>query len=391
MKPSLVLLAAFVVIGVVSLTVAGPLAPPAGPVADTVNTAEPRTPIDAQNTPGDVDATFVIDEPGSYVLTGNITGMSGSAGVRIEADNVSIDGNGFTITLVDATADDPAIDAGSNGDITLTDLNVVDGHVNMTGPRQAVDNVSVRNTPTQAGGIRVGSDSRVTRCRVHDTNSTGISAGEHSLIESCVVDDSFGVGISGGRGARIVDCVVSNCLSQGIRVQEGAIVSGCTVRDVGEGISVLAGGSLVEDCAGTTSSSGNNGTQFGIEARGDGNTVRNCTVDNFLEGAILIESGGVIEDCTVDVRADAPGTGSPGIVANGTDVRVVNNHVTGGSNLAFDINADGFFFAKNTSFGTPGDFSFLGSTRGYIGPITGLVAGPNSTLSNTNPWANFAR
>ncbi|HZW06443.1 MAG TPA: hypothetical protein VFF65_04910, partial [Phycisphaerales bacterium] len=53
---------------------AGPIDPPAGPVAPTGRTlaeVEPRTPIGPVTTPGDADAVFKITQPGSYYLAGN--------------------------------------------------------------------------------------------------------------------------------------------------------------------------------------------------------------------------------------------------------------------------------------------------------------------------------
>ncbi|HVZ93498.1 MAG TPA: hypothetical protein VG797_03210 [Phycisphaerales bacterium] len=70
---------------------AGPLTPPAGPVAPTTG-PEPRVAINAANTPGDADATpsmFKITQPGSYYLTGNITGTSGKAGIEVASSDVT--------------------------------------------------------------------------------------------------------------------------------------------------------------------------------------------------------------------------------------------------------------------------------------------------------------
>jgi len=65
---------------------AGPLDPPAGPVTSTYKTlteVEPRTAINTTNTPGDADSLFKITQPGSYYLTGNITGVAAKHGIEI--------------------------------------------------------------------------------------------------------------------------------------------------------------------------------------------------------------------------------------------------------------------------------------------------------------------
>ena len=79
---------------------AGPLNPPAGPVVSTYKTmtdVEPRTAVSAAGTPGDATSVVRITQPGSYYLTGNITGVAGKSGVVIAANNVTLDLNGFNI------------------------------------------------------------------------------------------------------------------------------------------------------------------------------------------------------------------------------------------------------------------------------------------------------
>src|SRR6185369_16707148 len=93
--------AAVVLLAGTAIVTAGPLNPPAGPVGSTMKTlieVEPRTAISATNTPGNASAMFRITAPGSYYLAGNIQGQAGMDVIRIEASNVTLDLNGFTIT-----------------------------------------------------------------------------------------------------------------------------------------------------------------------------------------------------------------------------------------------------------------------------------------------------
>jgi hypothetical protein len=85
---------------VASAVVAGPLVPPLGPVAPTGKTlaeVEPRIAINLANTPGDADSLFKITQPGSYYLTGNITGVTARHGIEIVASNVTLDLRGFEV------------------------------------------------------------------------------------------------------------------------------------------------------------------------------------------------------------------------------------------------------------------------------------------------------
>ena len=100
------LCAAFVVVGAL-LVNAGDVDPPAGPVAPAMKTldeVEPRIPLSQETTPGDASNLFLITEPGSYYLTGNLDVPATLNGVGISAPNVTLDLEGFTISNTPGTA-----------------------------------------------------------------------------------------------------------------------------------------------------------------------------------------------------------------------------------------------------------------------------------------------
>ena len=49
------------------------------------------------HTPGDSANQFIITNSGSYYLTGNVTGVSGKNGISVNANNVIINLNGYTL------------------------------------------------------------------------------------------------------------------------------------------------------------------------------------------------------------------------------------------------------------------------------------------------------
>src|SRR5678815_1587099 len=85
-----------------SVLAQGPLTPPGAPAPTmkTLDQVEPRVAINATNTPGDDDSLFKITQPGSYYLTGNITGVAGKHGIEIAASGVTLDLNGFDLVGV---------------------------------------------------------------------------------------------------------------------------------------------------------------------------------------------------------------------------------------------------------------------------------------------------
>jgi hypothetical protein len=53
--------------------------------------------IEVNSLPGDGTAVFVINQPGSYCLGSNVVGVAGKNGIRIDADNVTLDLAGFAV------------------------------------------------------------------------------------------------------------------------------------------------------------------------------------------------------------------------------------------------------------------------------------------------------
>ena len=67
-----------------AVVIAGPLAPPAGPIAATYKTLadiEPRVAISTTNTPGDADSMMKITSPGSYYLPADLDCLPSHAGI----------------------------------------------------------------------------------------------------------------------------------------------------------------------------------------------------------------------------------------------------------------------------------------------------------------------
>jgi hypothetical protein len=104
----------------------GSLTPPGQP-APTMKSAdqiEPRTIVNAVNTPGDATSLFIIRQPGSYYLTTNLTVSTGD-GIDINTNNVTLDLNGFTIASTAASATGNGILLASG----LSDITIYNGHI----------------------------------------------------------------------------------------------------------------------------------------------------------------------------------------------------------------------------------------------------------------------
>ncbi len=110
---------------------AGGLNPPVGPIAPTMKTlaeVEARIAVNSTNTPGDATSAFKITQPGSYYLTGNITGVAAKYGVAITASGVTLDLNGFDMLGVAGS-----LDGVSGTVIGLANIAIVNGSVRYWG------------------------------------------------------------------------------------------------------------------------------------------------------------------------------------------------------------------------------------------------------------------
>jgi hypothetical protein len=210
---------------------AGPLAPPAGPVTPTMKTleqVEPRTAVNAVNTPSDGVGLFAITRPGSYYLTGDIvlTGLPAGVtrGILISADDVTLDLNGFTVRATEAANPHTVISVVSSERVTVRNGSVLGGAnsgVTFQGFGHA-ENLRISSeglSGSGGAGLKINASGIATGCSVKGY-TTGISS-SGALVDSCTVSGaSTGIGVS---GALVCNCIIRATTGPGIAVyQDGA-------------------------------------------------------------------------------------------------------------------------------------------------------------------------
>lgn len=188
---------------------------------------------------------FTISQPGSYVLSQNLT--SSGDGISVQANNVSIDLNGFTITgsgsgngIVVASGTNIQISNGTitgfssgveatewNNNIRVTNVNSVSNNpwgIHLFGTNNMVKSCTV--TGSSYIGIRVGSGSKVEDNNVFN-NGHGISATEgHTSIIGNTVTSSLYNGITTGIGCLVKNNTVSYSQGYGIATNTGSLFDG---------------------------------------------------------------------------------------------------------------------------------------------------------------------
>jgi len=176
---------------------AGSLTPPGGPVAPTMKAldqVEARTIVNATNTPGDGANSFIISAPGSYYLTGNITGTASKHGISIQANDVTLDLNGFALISGGGGV------RGVNVPVAQSGFSIRNGSVRgWTGGGVRADTAVTLAEKLRlsdnvgAIGLAVGNGSMIKDC-VASGNATGFFAPDRTQVSNCIATLNTGVG-----------------------------------------------------------------------------------------------------------------------------------------------------------------------------------------------------
>lgn len=346
---------------------AGDTAPPSGPIAPTMRTldeVEPRTIINATNTPGDADSTFRIEDPGSYYLTGNLKGFSGEHGIEIAASHVTIDLMGFRVSGVSGS-----LDGIKTSVFGLQNLTIRNGTVDGWG----------------GNGIDIGlvssENSLVEAVRASNNATAGIRVGHNTVVSRCTTTDNT-FGILSGAACVITDCTVRHCTGWGLDGGFGGVVTNCTsYENDTNGIVVNAG--TVSDC--TASHNGLNG----IQASGS-STITGCTAQDNDGSGFWTNSDTVFRNNSSVGNTDA------GIYVFGDGCRLEGNNCIGNA-IGIDVDGDTNYIVRNVC--TDNAINFQIAINNRYGAImdhtmtgTPSVNGnsASSFMGTTDPWANFA-
>ncbi len=346
---------------------AGPLNPPPGPIAPTPG-PEPRIPIGPDTTPGNGSATFLITQPGSYYLTGNIDVASG--GISVLADLVTIDLNGFAIigqpgSVYGIAVESPCRNATvRNGHFRGFDLHGVFFSLAPGGSGRC-ENITI--SQCRSTGLVSATPIELIECQSFDNMAGGFSIANNSVVHRCIARNNTAAGFTVGGIVAVTDCSSIENGWEGIQAGGACYIRNCIVRECGRDGIVTMGGSTVEACNVTLC------TGHGIVIGGDGSARRN--------------------DCAANGRA----TASSGIFCAAQDTRIEENNCT---NNGIGIRVQGVrnTIIRNTCSASLGvNYQFAAGNR--YGPVIDLRTGGTpavsgstaaDTTATTHPWANFA-
>lgn len=395
-------IAAAALIITVRSALAGPLTPPAGPVAPTFKTmsqVEPRTPISASTTPGDADSLYRITAPGSYYLTGNIVGQDGKHGIEIASGGVTIDLGGFDLY---GGGSPGTLDGIRTASSNLVNITITNGSVRSWGG----DGIDLGTNPAHAcrlegisaslngrTGILAGSGVVLDRCVARSNGVSGaqslagIEVGSGCTISGCVAQLNTGVGIFAGASCSITGCTAESNTRDGIRASSGSTIIACTARNNAyygihtADLFFLGNGVTVADCAAE-------GNSIGIRGEAGCAIVR-CTARANGYGINIyrrcVARGNTCADNTV-----------AGIHAGGS-TNVIDGNTCIDNPIGIEVTFGGNLIIRNACTGTTWtQWSIAEDNR--LGPI--VSGGVNrepiqtsgsapGTLNTTDPFANI--
>lgn len=381
---------------------AGPLNPPPGPVQPTN-----RVHLSAQT----ITLPHAINQPGSYVLTSDIVGLPGQHGLIVNADDVTIDLNGFTLRGVTGSQDAVSVPLSRNN------LKVINGEirgwggagVNAINTRGArIERVQVVNNGLQ--GLNLGPGAVVMNCQADSnglpSSSSGIVAGAGSVIEGTVANRNGFNGIAVNSGSTIVGCAASGNTFAGVLAIDSCVVKDTSSTNNAYGVYVQHD-SVIE----SVSATGN--AAWGVYVAGDGANINGCVVSANGGGALDNVSraapgmGGMNDPIELSPRPKPPRTGRGGapigargplrdvrgdliggvyIIGAATTVRGTTVMFNGGVGVyAVDVGSvvDRCTITANAFFGVVLESSgALTNSTVNFHPAEGVLVGDNSNIEN---------
>ncbi len=181
---------------------------------------------------------YVISEPGSYILTGNLTVPDeNTTAIEVQADHVTVDLNGFAIIgPVQCTAENGSVSCSPQGNgVGVKAKSVV---------ATVVRNGTVRGMGLH--GVNINS-SRVEGVRALENGNTGISA-DGGIVRGCLAESNglFGILLAqsgavehsialfnGALGIIVADVVVRGSASDSIIAQDSAVLGNWVGTELG--------------------------------------------------------------------------------------------------------------------------------------------------------------
>lgn len=280
---------------------AGSLDPPPGAVAPTGKTTdqiEPR--IDLLNAPAAANVTsnstthYIINNPGSYYLSGNLT-VSKTTGILILAPSVTLDLCGFEIS---GSATSSGVVVALSANCATVRNGKLSGLGNGVNAHNAYACTFSRLTATacQYVGLGLSSNGLAELCEAFSNFSDGIA-----------VDPSFTLG---GQSCVVTDCVAAGNGGYAFCVNSGSTLTRCVVSKNSGNYSIYTNDNcILTDCDASLSGTPTFGINTAIQV-GENCTLTRCSaIHNYATNGIWLHRGCIATECIANANI-GPGSGT---------------------------------------------------------------------------------
>jgi len=398
---------------------AGPLDPPPGPVgpsgprlldvydndslADTVDDIDQvanehllfETRTDVLSLAGDDDSAHVIDVMGSYYLSDDVVvNDPGKGGIKIMANNVTLDLNGYRVIHTNPPAPGPdpyyGVFTWPAGELrtnvvvrngTVSDF--TSGQVRMWAQVSRVENIVATGGQTNVISIPSGDSNLIIGCRIDRAIDTGYAfvggTNAYGYVAAECSARTAELGFYFRNGAAVRDCVASGLtLGTGFVIESGSVVRRCAARgNNGHGFfSNLDQTILIADCV----ASANAFSGFLLERT----LAVNCLADSSGTDGFRLRFRNYLYNCTA---IDSDDSGFE-ITFEGNRVEGCHAESVGAipANEGFlaTSDADGCMVVRNTAVNAFGHFV-------NAAPGTTLFAPHWFDITLAGPWDNVAQ
>lgn len=296
----------------------GSLAPPGAPAPTmkTLQQIEPRT--DVLTLPGNGNNLFIISQSGAYYLTTNLTGVASKNGISVQADNVTLDLNGFTLFGGVTNSQQAILVNGPHVAVIIRDGTITGwgGNGITAGNANNCEFMRLRIITNGGIGLKVGGGNTVANCIVMGNAGDGIDTTSNALLTDCNVSGNV-KGLSTGNGCTVRNCTVNDNLNSGIITGDNCLLADCNVagnsntnytatgiatgnacivRNCDESGSSLYGIIVGQNCS-VLGSAANANSSYGLIAF-TGSTIVGCAANANIDSGVYTTSGCTVKDST---------------------------------------------------------------------------------------------
>ncbi|MEQ8764279.1 MAG: right-handed parallel beta-helix repeat-containing protein [Planctomycetota bacterium] len=359
---------------------------------------DPRTPIHS--------VPYTISSPGSYYLVSNLTGNSGASGITVDADDVTIDMNGFLLLGVAGSLDGIATTT------TPRNITIVNGTVRDWG-QSGVDLLAaqticldrVKSSGNGAAGFRLGSEATLAKCTAEQNGTDGFffvddanSAGLSDCIAASNGADGFHSVNTGGvpepaKAGSFTKCIAKGNADDGFELAGYGLTECSASENSQTGFSLAS--SLAQNCTAKSNARG-----FDVTA---GTQIQGCSTKDNRSNGVRLEDSKLVDSCLLETIATAAsavtmrGTSSTlkgcRIFQQGTLSHAV--FASTGTNLLISDNeiraSSGFhsIFLGTATIGCTVVKNCVEKSIRNDGGANNKVAPTESAANSINPWANL--